>query len=345
MDNEEPENSGEPGHEDPEKKPEEPAESSVSDFILDDLSISDPEMRQESSPEADDEYNIPEAPVTSEQPIERTPPVESYPSDLDYLDEKQPGINFKPFIWAAVAIVAVVLIYIAVDHLFFSGEGDETAIKTETPEERQAREREEQKQSVLADLNRENRSHLDYLTTLIDIKPQDVKYSSFLLYANDLSFEAFAKDRSALARLNMQLKSSPELAGYSLESAANRPGSRGGVFTLYDFKSLKPVPADTSRSVPVPSTDASSWINQTVQTFGMQLANQRNISTKSEQLFNVTRQEFILKGSETSCFNLVKSLARNPGNFAIHKLAMVPTDQKNILKAGYQLTLIMDFYL
>jgi hypothetical protein len=345
MDNEEPENTGSSGQEDQEKIPDEPAESSISDFILDDLSISDPDMKQESSPETDDEYNIPEAPVLNEQPLERTPPVDSYSSDLDYLDDKQPGINFKPFIWAAVAVVAVVLIYFAVDNLFFSGEGNETAVKTETPEERQAREREEQKQNMLAALNRENSSRLDYLTALIEIKPQDVKYSSFLLYANDLSFEAFAKDRSALARLNMQLKANPELAGYSLESAANRPGSKGGVFTLYDFKSLKPAALDTSTSAPVPSTEASTWINQAVQTFGMQLAEQRKISTRPEQLFDVTRQEFILKGSEASCFNLVKSLARNPGNYAIHKLAMVPTDQRNILKSGYQLTLIMDFYL
>ena len=86
MDNEEPENTGSSGQEDQEKIPDEPAESSISDFILDDLSISDPDMKQESSPETDDEYNIPEAPVLNEQPLERTPPVDSYSSDLDYLD-------------------------------------------------------------------------------------------------------------------------------------------------------------------------------------------------------------------------------------------------------------------
>jgi hypothetical protein len=91
--------------------------------------------------------------------------------------------------------------------------------------------------------------------------------------------------------------------------------------------------------------DASAWRDQTARQFGLELSGQRQISSGREQMFTVSRQEYIFKGTESACFDLMKSMAGTAGNYAVHKLLLVPTDQKNILKSNYQMTLIMDFYL
>ncbi len=344
IDDEELENSANSAPQEKSDLNEEPEKSTIADYILDDLSISDPDLNQaQSAP--DDEYNIPPAPTTSEPPVEPAPPMEPDYLPDDYQDDKLPGPNFKPFIWIAAALVAVVLIYLAVDNFFLSDQPEEATEKIETPEERLAREQEAQKQNILASMNMEKQARMQYLANLIDIKPKDVKYSGLLLYTNSLSVEAFAKDRAGLARLNMQLKSSSSLAGYTLETAVNRPGTRGGVFTLYNYKSLR---TDGSRNIPagnISSLDATTWLNQTVQKFGLQVAKQRQISSNRDQFFNIARQEYILNGSEEACFNLVKSMAGTPGNYKIHKLAIVSADQRNILRSNYQITVILDFYL
>ncbi len=344
MDNEdlerkEPAEKSEPDAEQPKDK--EPKDSAVSDFILDDLSISDPDIK----PPEEDEYNIPPAVTTENEKRQPTPPMQPFQLDGDYQDEKQPGMNFKPIILIAAALVVVVLGYLAIDHFFLSGTSEETTEQVETPEERLAREQQEQKQCFLGQLNSEKQARMRYLTNLITIKPGEVKYSSFLLYTNTLSVEAFAKDRSGLAKLNMQLKSNPSLAGYTLESAVNRPGSSGGVFALYNYQKLPSSAGSSASAGNIPAMDAAAWRDQTARQFGLQVSSQRQISSSREQMFTVSRYEYIFKGSESACFDLMKSMAGTAGNYTIHKLLIVPTDQKHILKSNYQMTLIMDFYL
>jgi len=324
---------------------EEKEESVISDFILDDLSISDPDIKKEPAAAEESEYNIPPEITGDDSQRQGTPPMQSLQPEMAYQDEQLPGPNFKPFIWAAVALVAIVLGYLVIDNLFLSDQAEEPAEKVETPEERLAREREEQKQSFLGRLNQQKQQRLKYLTNLIEVKPGEVKYSSFLLYTNSLAVEAFAKDRSGLAKLNMQLKATPALAGYALEAAVNRPGTQGGVFTLYNYKSLPSAGPGSAPAGAVTTTDASSWLEQNTRQFGLDVTKQRQISSIREQMFNVLRHEYILRGTESACFNFLKSMTSVPGNYTIHKLALVTTDQRNIMKSGYQMTLIMDFYL
>ena len=343
IDNEELENSEKADAQKPEQS-EETEATSISHYILDDLAISDPDM-DTATAAPEDEFNIPPAMTTNDLQQEGTPPTESLQQDEFYHDEKQPGINFKPFIWIVTAIVAVILIYLAIDNFILSEGGEEPAEQVETPEERLAREREEQKQNLLATMNQEKQTRMQYLINLLNIKPKEVKYSSFLLYAKSFSFEAFAKDRSDLAKLNMQLKSNPSLAGYVLETAANRPGTRGGVFALYAYQTLQSGSSKVLSDEKIPTMDGNTWLNQSVQKFGMQVTGQRKVASNREQLFTVMRQEYILRGSEEACFGLLKSMAGIMGNYAIHKLVLVPVDQRNVMKSNYQLTLIMDFYL
>ncbi len=343
IDNEELEKSEKDDAQEPEQG-ERPEETSISNYILDDLAISDPDM-DTATAAPEDEFNIPPPMTTNGPHQESTPPVQPIQQDVLFQDEKQPGINFKPVKWIIAAVVAVILIYLAIDNFILSDGTEEPAEQIETPEERMARERETQKQNLLATMNQEKQTRMQYLSNLLNIKPADVKYSSFLLYANSLSFEAFAKDRSGLAKLNMQLKASPALAGYVLETAANRPGTRGGVFALYVYQSLQSGSSKAPSQEKIPTMDGKTWLNQNIQKFGMQVAGQRQVSSNREQLFNVIRQEYILKGSEEACFGLLKSMAGIPANYAIHKLVLVPVDQRNIMKSNYQLTLVMDFYL
>ena len=77
----------------------------------------------------------------------------------------------------------------------------------------------------------------------------------------------------------------------------------------------------------------------------MNIKTQRSVSTKNENLFKVSRMEFILQGNRDKCVTLIKDLENTNSNYSIYKLMLLPSNQRNIASAIYQLNLIMDFYM
>ena len=342
-----------------EQKPQEPAESvekkdspadsddtKLSEYIVEDIVVSEPEMK----PGEDDlivEKDDSPGDFADQQKFtvpEGTPPMQPYDLGSDYEDEKQPGLNYKPILIGIAAVAAIIIIYFAIDMFFLSGEQTpETEVVVETPEEKMRRVREEQKQNLLLNYSNSNKHRISYLSALIDLNTTDVKYSSFLLYGSSLNFEVFAKNRDKLARFNILLKNSNKANNYSIESAVTRTGSKGGVFALYNLDMTPPAPGVTGG--PVASTTPSNWVTTTTNQFGLNLTSQRQISNRPENIFSISRNEFVFEGSESNCNRLIKHLASQNMNLNTHKLMLLPRDQRLMSKAAYELRLIIDFYL
>lgn len=329
------------------ESPADPDETKLSDFIVEDVIISEPEMKPVENDEVVVEKNDVPDDFTDQQKFtvpDGTPPMQPYDLGTEFEDEKQPGINFKPFLIGFGIIAVLAIIYFAVDQLFLSGEDvPETEVVTETAEEKMRRVQEEQKQRLLLNHSTINKHHLSYLSALTEINKGDVTYSSFLLYDNTLNFEVFASNRDKLAQFNMLLKTNNKVKNYSIETSVTRPGSKGGVFALYNVAMTPPPTAPSGGSVT--STSPSNWVSTTTSQFGLSLLSQRQISNRSEGTFSVSRNEFIFEGSQANCNRVVSQLASQNYNLKIYKLMLLPRDQRLMSKAAYELRLIIDFYL
>jgi hypothetical protein len=320
-------------------------ETKLSDFIVDDIDVSEPaapapeeDVIIEKDDEPDDftgqqKYTVPEG----------TPPMQPYELESEYEDEKQPGINFKPILIGVGIVAALVIIYFVVDSFILGGSDEpETEAVTETPEQKLQREREEQRQRQLLNYSTANKHYLSYIATLNSIRSNDVTFSSILFYDKSLALEVFASDRAKLAQFNMQLKNNNKIADYVLETAEDRPGSKGGVFALYNILMSSPPAAASGGSVQ--STTASNWTSAVSTQFGLNLITQRQVASRSENGFSVTRNEFVFEGSYDNCNRLITQLASQNYNLSIFKLNLLPKDQRLMSKADYELRMIIDFY-
>jgi len=332
-----------------EKAPEENLDDTkLSDFIVDDVAISEPEMKPSEDIELEpNDEPVSEMPAQDNVPVsDGTPPMHRFNLGSDYEDEKQPGMNFRPILIGIGILAAIAIIYFAVDYFFLSGESsDEPEVVVETPEEKMRRVREEQKQTMLKSINSKNSTRLSYIGALVDLNASDVTYSSLLLYDNSFDFEVFASNRDKLAQFNVLLKNSNRINTYNIESAVNRPGSRGGVFALYNVDMGGASAGSAAGNANAVSTTPANWISRSAQQFGLNVQSQRQVSSRSENMFSVSRNEIIFEGSEDNCNSLIKQLATQNANINTHKLLMLPKNQRDMSKSAYELRLTLDFYL
>ncbi len=293
----------------------------------------------------------PEAPLTNEETAESEYPLAekkagSQPLFAYEQDDKQEGMNYKPIFIGGGIVVAVIAIFFIVSNLFF-GEGEEKPAeqKVESAEEKLKSEQEERKQNFLADINRNTSHNLKSIYLLASLDQPKVKYSSILLFGNSLDLEVFVPDRGVLAKYNLKVKDDQNIENYTIETVDQRPGSKGGLFALYDIN-LKKMAVSSSRasSSPVRVTP-DNWQETVVQKSGMTVNSQRTISSRQENLFRVSRIEYDLRGSIQNSLSLINQLANTNLNIAVHKLILLPTDQRNMSTSSYMLKLIIDFYL
>jgi hypothetical protein len=72
---------------------------------------------------------------------------------------------------------------------------------------------------------------------------------------------------------------------------------------------------------------------------------QRQISSRTENQFSVSRHEIILAGAESNCNNLIKQIVTQNSNIYTHKLTLLPRNQREMSNSAYELRLILDFYM
>ncbi len=265
---------------------------------------------------------------------------------LEEIDETQEGINYKPIFIGIGAVLAVIIVFFLVSNIFFGDEADEDeSQKVETAEERMQREQSERKQNFLSTLNKTTGHKMGSIHLLAGLGVNNIKYSSILLYGNTLDLEVFARDREALANFNLKIKNNQKIKEYRIESVNNRPGSEGGLFALYDININEIETALTSLSTQTTSLSPTAWANSAPNQAGLTIKSQRQISNRTENLFKISRKEYDLRGSLKNCLSLINSLAASNQNLTIHKLSLLPTDQRVMSPSSYILKLVIDFYL
>jgi hypothetical protein len=265
-----------------------------------------------------------------------------YDYDDDY---KQEGINYKPILIGAGVVAALVVIYFVISSLFFGDDVSEPDVKVETAAEKLQREQEEQKQSFLAEISKTTNQKLGAIHLLTGLDKENVKYSSVLLYENSLDLEVFANDRSALAKFNLKIKDNPRIREYKMESVVNRPGSQGGLFALYDIDLKQIDTGQSTISQKVTMMSASSWVTTVQQQAGLTIHSERKVSSRSENLFTINRNEYELRGSLDNCLSLINSLASSTQNISVHKLSLLPMNQQKMSTSSYVMKLIVDYYM
>jgi hypothetical protein len=329
------------------EQPEE-EDSQISENVFDSAAISSMDDEMDSSAP---EINIPKAdevPESVPEPEKHKTP-EYVKSDLKPLDletdydEKQPGLNYRPVFYIVGAIIVIIAIYLGISNFFFSNDAKEDIESVaESPEQRMQREQKEQHQRFLASVSSVNESRLDRIVSLIDIRPSNIIYSSILLYGESLTIEVFARNRNDLAAFNLILKNSPIIADYNIETVDTRPGKNGGLFALYDIKIRDRGTSSTPTTTPAfTQISPSAWVSN----LQLQIKSQRQISSGKENQFSLIRQEYVFRGSEQKCHNLIKQMLASTANYRIHKLSLLPSNQTNMSTSSYQMKLIVDFYM
>jgi hypothetical protein len=301
-----------------------------------------PLIEQEEPQDSGQEIQIEE----SDEPLRDITPStdESYETETE-LDYRQPGLSYKPILIGIGILAAVAVIYFLVSTIFF-GDTKETPEKiAESPEEKLMREQALQKERHLSIINNTNGHYLSYITSLFDMISDDIQYSSVLLYDKSIYFEIFAGNRDKLAQFNMQLKNNNKIPNYKIESVSTRPGTKGGIFALYDIHVSESVSAGAVSGINTVTMIPSKWVESISQRHALKLQKQRQISNRKENLFNVSRMEFILAGAENKCQDLINQIVKEKSNFRVHKLSLVPTNQRDMAKSPYQFTLVLDFYI
>jgi len=274
------------------------------------------------------------APESTERPV------------YDYEDEyKQEGINYKPILIGAGVVAAIVIMYFVISSVFFGDDVSEPEVKVETAAEKLQREQEEQKQNFLSEISKTTNQKLGAVHLLTDLDKENVKYSSVLLYGNSLGLEVFANDRASLAKFNLKIKDNPRIREYKMETVVNRPGSQGGLFALYDIDLMQVESGESAVSQKVTMLSPSSWSAAVQQQAGLTIHSERKISSRSENLFTINRNEYELRGSLNNCLSLINSLASSTQNISVHKLSLLPKNQQKMSTSSYVLKLIVDYYM
>lgn len=261
-------------------------------------------------------------------------------------DDKQEGLNYKPIVIGGGIIIAITAIYFIVSSLFFGESKEEVPEQVvESAQEKLLREQDVRKQSFLSDINRNMSQNLQSIFQLASLDQPKVKYSSILLYENSLNLEVFVPDREVLAKYNLKVKEDRNIEKYNIETVDQRRGSNGGFFALYGITLKKSAGSSSQGSSNPVEITPDTWSNAIVSKSGMTVNSKRSISDRQENLFRVSRIEYDLRGSIKNSLSLINQLATTNTNIAIHKLTLLPTDQRNMSPSSYMLKLIIDFYL
>ncbi len=302
-----------------------------------DISIEKPSRQIEN----DDQESI------AEDEIEE-PSSEKDLSPIDYEDSKMQKINIKPLLIGATLIIFLVgIVFVLYKWVFVPGE-EEVIVEKEpiiTPQEKVVSEAEKKKISFLKTINSEKNSKLGYFSNISDLKIKEISYSSILLYGNSFSFEIFGSSRDDIARFNLNLKKTKSIDQYEIINTSIRPGSKGGVFALYKSQSSPKSRKTTSAGDPKIELNIQEVIKNLAARNSLTLTNDRSVSRKTANQFDVLRMEYIYRGSETNCSNFLKSLAGANNNFNVHKISLQPTNQRNFSKTKFQLLIVLDFYV
>ncbi|RMH63030.1 MAG: hypothetical protein D6677_08415 [Calditrichaeota bacterium] len=302
-------------------------------------------------------------PVEDEQPAEEpAPKKEASTVDLsmDFEDEKQEGINYKPIVMGISGIILLILIYIGVDHFFLSGPTDEPVTdnppakeettgndqqKPQSAAEAQKQRAEQEKQKALKDISSENNQRVSQMQQVIGAIGKDARLSSLLLYDENLLFEVYAPDRAGLARYNMALKE--KNLPFKLVSSSGRPGSKGGILGVYKGKVTGSGSGNTATIQQVSSINAlESALKTKARSAGLSVRNVKSRSMASLNKKSLKGYEINMEmsGSLDATKKFIASLGAM-SQVRVYKWVESAQDQSAFSSKNYRVQLILHAFI
>ena len=354
--------------EEKEKKQEEAPDLQPSPQTDEDDVFAKPESEQPPEPEPE----IPSPPATEadfSEDVQRDLPMDEVPEQaeesvestepdradlLEFIEEKQEGINYRPLIYIALVIILLIVGYFAVSKFLLGGkESAETEqavaekTKVEQPAKNAPSPEELKRKEFLSSVAATVQSNLNLLTNLSGVAGKKSRITSILLYNPDFLFQIFAPSRAELAKVNMNLRNQFSHYKISLISTEPRPGTNGilGLFKV-DLSSAPPAGGgqqELSSLLETPQK-AREWIDYLATNSGIKTKDFRFKNIGSKESFAVYEISSTITGSLSGCLAFLESMASSGKNVSIHKLNLTAQDQKTFNPKKYQLRIIFHLY-
>ncbi len=265
----------------------------------------------------------------------------------DYEDDKQEGINYKPFIIGMVVIVFLIAAFIVLYNIFWSGEGEPAAEQTqeEVQQGPKLSPEELRKQQFYNSVYSQTKNKLGLVSNFLSSLSKNAKLSSFLVYGDDFMFEVFSPDREQLAKYNLDVRDRFAGVKVTLDNTSIRPGKNGGVFGLFRVKGSSPS-AGGAVSNPFTSVgEAESWLSSLAANHKLKIGKTRNRAAGRQENFSVSEIEVDISGTFDNCNSFIQAIANSGKNISIHKLILNAADQRYFKLSKYQLKLILKVYI
>ena len=269
----------------------------------------------------------------------------------DYYDDKQKQISYKPFIIGALIVVITgALIYFAKSFLFNSSETapvekqktEQAASEAKGPSQEEIR-----KTNFYKDLAGKTKNTTSNIISISGAVLQKARLSSVLFYGSDLIFEAFAKTRAGLAKLNIKLKEEFKNNKINIVSSQDRPGTNGGVFGIYKMI-LAGGGGSAASTVSNPfksASEAKDWLSFLVENGSLKMKAFKTRSLGRRSGFDAVELDASVFGSRDNCLQLIKSIGDANRNIMVSKLSLNAVDQRSFNSKKYQMRLILQIFM
>jgi hypothetical protein len=266
----------------------------------------------------------------------------TYLSD-DYEDDKQEGINYKPILKIAFIIIGLVAVYFLLTLFVFTNDEPVVEEPVKTEEELRLERIAAEKAAFISTVSGKLNSDVQNLSSTINDVMSVAKISSVLYYGNSFLFEVFGSSRNDVAKVNMAFKKAGR--PFEIISSQTRPGSRGGVISLYR---LEPAGSGSNGQSAIrfgSVNEFENWLQQTSTTAKLKIVQVSNKAAGNESGFNKYQIETIINGPLAELNNFLKNLSSDANQIEIHKLNLSALDQRTFNAANYQLKLILEIFV
>jgi len=271
----------------------------------------------------------------------------------DYYESKQEKISYKPMLIGAIIVVVIIAAFFIVKIFVFDSKETEPAAgqQPETQpvvEETGPSPEELRRTAFFKTLTAETKESLGSVSGVAAIAGMGNKVSSVHLYGEECMVEVFCKNRSALAKLNMEIKQKNQALKTEIISSRMRPGEAGGIVGLFRITKSAAAGSPEGEDVGTPfntQDDAKSWLNFVVQNNSLRLKDSKIRNLGREQDFTVIELEANINGGVKNCLKLLNDVASSSKNIKVHKLNLTAVDQKNFSAKKYQLRMILKIFV
>ncbi len=269
----------------------------------------------------------------------------------DYYDDKQKQISYKPFIIGALIIVFIgALLYLG--KTFFFDSSETAAVENQKTEQvasdaKGPSPEEIRKTNFYTDLAGKTKSATSNIASVSSAVLQKARLSSVLFYGSDFTFEAFAKTRAGLAKLNIKLKEEFKNNKIKIVSSQDRPGTNGGVFGVYKMTlaggggSAASAVSNPFKSV----SEAKDWLSFLVENGSLKKKALKTRSLGRRSGFDAVELDASVFGTRDNCLQLIKSIGDANRNITVSKLSLNAVDQRNFNSKKYQMRLILQVFM